>query len=301
MNKFLVQIKNIIKGAYLIPVKKSTFLRKLDGVWRLKRVYKNSYGKQLDEANAQKFSELLFLKMIEDVRHGNKQFTKLADKFRVREFVVDRVGSEYLVPLIWHGSNPEDIPYGKLPSKYIIKTNHGSGRNILVDGTCDHDWIKEILKQWLEENYYWKGFEAQYFHIKPLVIIESFLEDDKADELLDYRFFCFGGEPCIIQVDNNAHDINPFYDLNWGKIDLNYRINFKDVDIPCPPNLDEMLGAARKLSSGIDFVRVDLYNVQGKVYFGEMTFTPVGGRFNFTPESWDNELGQKWLAARDME
>lgn len=299
MNKYLVQIKNIIKSIYLIPVKNSTFLRKLDGAWRLKRVYRKSYGKQLNEVNPRNFSELLFLKMIEDVSHWNEQFTQLADKFRVREFVVDRVGSRYLVPMVWHGGNPGDIPFDQLPTKYIVKTNHGSGRNILVEGACDRDWIQGILKEWLKENYYWKGFEAQYFHIKPLVIIESFLEDDESDELLDYRFFCFGGEPHIIQVDNNAHDINPFYDLNWCKIDLSYRINFKDIDIPCPSNLNEMLGVARKLSAGIDFVRVDLYSVQGKVYFGEMTFTPVGGRFNFTPESWDGELGQKWLAARD--
>ena len=111
---------------------------------------------------------------------------------------------------------------------------------------------------------------------------------------LDYRLWCFQGVPHAIQVDNNAHGINPFYDSDWKKLDLSYRAEFEDADIAKPVNLSEMLTVASKLAEGIDFVRVDLYNARGRVFFGELTFTPVGGNVKFNPESWDLALGQAW-------
>ena len=294
MSQLLIQIKKIAKIIYLIPVKKIRFLRKLDGVWRLKRVYKNSYGKQLNEANPEKFSEFLFCRMIEDVKNGNPTFTRLSDKYLVRDFVSDKIGIDYLITLIWHGDNPRDIPFDKLPSKCIIKTNHGSGRNIVIDGACDRDGIIRQLDQQLSENYYWEGLENQYWDIKPHILIEDFVEDGNSFGMLDYRFFCVGGEPRVIQVDNYAHDINPFDDIEWVRLDVSYRHNFKDVNIPRPSNYGEMLDLVLKLAEGIDFVRVDLYNVKGKIYSGEMTFTPGAGRFQFSPEVWDQRLGEWW-------
>ncbi len=150
----------------------------------------------------------------------------------------------------------------------------------------------------LGRNYYWECREFQYYNIMPIALIEDFIDDGEVNGPLDYRFWCFQGKPEIIQVDNNAHDINPFYDLEWRKLDLRYRNDCRDVVVQQPENFDEMLRVATKLATGIDFVRVDLYNVKGEIYFGELTFTPVAGRLKFQPEIWDRKLGQKWIVAK---
>ena len=109
------------------------------------------------------------------------------------------------------------------------------------------------------------------------------------------RFWCFHGRPEVIQIDSRLHNINPFYDPNWKKLDLRYRngADIVAIDVPKPANLDEMLSVALSLSDGIDFVRVDLYNIHSKIYFGEMTFTPVAGTLKL-PEKWDRFFGDKW-------
>jgi hypothetical protein len=146
----------------------------------------------------------------------------------------------------------------------------------------------------LKENYYWKLREYHYYAIPRRILIEQFLDDGEEDGPLDYKFWCFHGHPEAIQVDNHSHNINPFYDTNWKKIPMCYRESYNDCEIKEPLNIQEMLRVASALSSDFDFVRVDLYNLQGKIYFGELTFTPLAGRLNFKPDTWNRYLGQKW-------
>ena len=124
-------------------------------------------------------------------------------------------------------------------------------------------------------------------------MIEEYLTSEDGSSPLDYRFWCFGGVPEVIQVDNRAHDINPFFDKEWNLLDLHYREGASRPAIKKPANFQQMMHVASQLSQGFDFVRVDLYNMDGKVYFGELTFTPAGS-LKLRPQIWDSKLGEKW-------
>ncbi len=268
--------------------------RRTKGEEYLKRLYSRTHGRELNTKTPHAFSEKLFCRMIEINRFGNKLYSQLADKYRVRDHISKAIGEEYLVKLLWHGTDPRSIPFDSLPPEYIIKTNHGSGMIIRVRGEPDRDEVIDTLSKWLSENYYDADREYHYAAIKPEIIIEEQLDDGNAHGPLNYSFWCFTGKASMIQVDNSKRSINPFYDVNWNKLNLTSRRNLPDCDIERPTNLDEMLTVAHTLAKDFDFVRVDLYNVDGKVYFGELTFTPGSGRFKFLPEEWDFELGRRW-------
>jgi hypothetical protein len=231
--------------------------------------------------------------MISWNRRVNPVFTQLADKYAARAYVRAKVGEQHLINLLWDGADPSAIPFDNLPAEYVIKTNHGSGQILVVRGEAERTDIINKLSDWLNSNYYWGGREYQYYHIQPRILIEELLRNQDGSGLLDYRFWCFGGSPEVIQVDNRAHDINPFFDTKWNLLDLHYREGASRPALQRPSNFEQMLSIAAQLSAGFDFVRVDLYNVDGNVYFGEFTFTPAGS-LKFRPESWDLKLGEKW-------
>lgn len=260
----------------------------------LSKIYKDRFGVDLNINNPTTFSEKLFARMILVNKRGNAAFTRLADKFLVRDYVKQKVGEQYLVPLLWFGTNPTQIPFSTLPDKCVIKTNHGSASNIIKNGVIDEEKVIANLKRWLKEDYFVFAYEYHYSNIPRKVLVEQFLDDGSGNGPLDYRFWCFNGEPVFIQVDNFKHDINPFYDQNWNQLEVSSRVNFNKVNIPKPDNLEEMINVAKKLSADFNFVRVDLYNIKGQIYFGEMTFTPGSGRFQFSPESINQKLGELW-------
>jgi hypothetical protein len=232
--------------------------------------------------------------MISLNRRQNPKFTQLSDKYEARAYVRSKVGEQHLIKLLWHGKDPRAIPFDTLPAQYVIKTNHGSGQIIVVKGKADRSDVISRLSGWLKTNYYWSYREYQYFHIKPRVMIEEYLRNQDGSGPLDYRFWCFKGIPEVIQVDNHAHDINPFFTPQWNQLDLYYREGVSRPAIAKPINLEQMISIASRLSAGFDFVRVDLYNLDGQIYVGELTFTPTAGELKLRPESWDLKLGEKW-------
>lgn len=269
-------------------------LRRLEARQTLRSTFRRKFGKRFVASELQTFTEKLYGRMIGLSDQDDERFTTLTDKYAAREFIAARVGEDCLPRLFWHGTRPEDIPFSQLPRPCIIKTNHGSGKIIRVDSNVDEDRIRTNLRELLDENYYWACREYQYLHIKPLVLIEECLDDGFADGPLDYRLWCFRGKTEVIQVDNHKHDINPFYDPEWNKLDLRYRAQVTDCDVPKPKNLTQMLDIATTLSREIDFVRVDLYNLDGRIVVSEFTFSPVGGGLVLVPEAWDRFLGHKW-------
>jgi teichuronopeptide biosynthesis TupA-like protein len=272
---------------------KRRIFKSRDGERIIRERYFKLHGRELDLERAYTFTDKLYRRMIEVNRSGNPTFTRLVDKYLVRDYVRDKIGSAHLVPLLWSGTEPSKIPFDELPSKYIVKTNHGSGWNMLVDQSTDRRLVIEKMQGWLAQNYYWILREYQYFNVEPRILVERFLEPG-GKWPLDYRIWCFDGKPEVIQVDNHAHSINRFYDLTWNRLSLHYRHPGIVEELPRPSNLDEMLSAAARLSGGFDFVRIDMYSVGSKVYFGEMTFMPAAGMFRLMPEEWEARLGEKW-------
>ena len=273
---------------------KRRVMRRSEGEAILLQLYFERHGKSLNVTNPQKFTEKLFCRMIALNRRRHPTFTQLADKYTARDYAGSKVGGEHLIKLLWNGKDPRAIPFDTLPAKYVIKTNHGSGQVIVVKGQADRIDIVGKLSVWLKTNYYWYHREYHYYHIKPKVLIEEFLEGPDGSIPLDYKFWCFNGIPAVIQVANTTRDINPFFDTQWNQLDLYTREGVPRPAIAKPRNLEQMLSIASRLSEGFDFVRIDLYNLYGKIYFGEFTFTPTAGLMN-PPESWDLKLGEKWV------
>jgi hypothetical protein len=276
-------------------------LRRSEGEAFLLRRYARIHGKPLNLMNPQTFTEKLFWRMVMWNRGDMPpRFRRLADKYAVRAHVASTIGEEYLIPLLWQGDDPRAIPFDRLPANYVIKPNHSSGHVIIVRGEADREAIIREASGWLASDYYWQAREYQYYGIKPRIVIEEYLKSQNDGGPLDYRFWCFGGVPEVVQVDNHAHDINPFFDAQWNQLDLYYRKNATRPSIAKPSHFKQMFELASRLSEGFGFLRVDLYNLNGRVYCGELTLTPVGGIFQFTPDYWDVRLGKKWDLALDQ-
>lgn len=279
---------------------KRRVMRRSEGEALLFRRYSRIHGKPLNLANPQTFTEKLFWRMITWNRGDMpSRFRQLADKYAVRDHVASTVGEEYVIKLLWQGEDPRAIPFDRLPAEYVIKPNHSSGQVIIVRGEADREAIIRQVSDWLASDYYWQAREYQYYGIRPKIVIEEYLKSQGDGGPLDYRFWCFGGVPTVVQVDNHAHDINPFFDVQWNQLDLYYRKKATRPPIVKPRHFEHMFELASRLSQGIGFVRVDLYNINGQIYCGELTLTPVGGIFQFTPDHWDLKLGAKWDLALD--
>lgn len=272
---------------------KRRIFRSVDGPKAIRSEFNRFHGRPLPDI-PETFTEHLYHRMIALHGQGNPEFTRLSDKYLAREFIRERIGERYLVALLWNGTDPRQIPFDALPDVSMAKTNHASGMTMVLRRPIDRTAVIDQFDKWLATNYYWITRELQYLEIKPRIMVEEFLDDGNAGGPLDYRFWCFHGKPALIQVDDKAHTINPFFDLEWNDTGLSYRSWDARRDIPRPGRLDEMIVVAQALSEGFDFVRVDLFDVKGRVVAGELTFTPVIGQLDFRPKSWDSHLGKLW-------
>lgn len=217
-------------------------------------------------------------------------YTLLADKIEVREFVRRRTTQDILSHVYWVGADAAEIPWDSLPVEYVVKTNHGSGSVIQVRGRVNRDQLARTVNTWLDQNYYWHGREYQYRGIPPRVFVEELVDDGYADGPRDYKFYCFSGQPRLIQVDDHRHGVNSFYNASWEHQVMGHRPDKPIVESERPWHLEEMLHIARSLSGSFEFVRVDLYDTPRGVRFGELTFTPTNGNIQFFPSEWNTTL-----------
>jgi len=247
---------------------------------------------KLEFENPRRFNhKIIWLKM--NYRH--KKATIFADKLLVKNHVADEISQEIIIPTIGVWDRVEDIDTDILPNSFVVKCNHGSGWNILIDDKEDINWVsvKNKLSEWLNTNYYAEGKEYQYQKIEPKIFAEPYIETDDGSELTDYKIYCFDGEPTFIQVDIgrfSEHKRN-FYNLMWEKLPFQLLYPRFSVDLPKPSRLDEMIEIAKILSKNSPFLRVDLYAFGNTIYFGELTFHPEGGFGPITPDPWDKKLG----------
>lgn len=225
--------------------------------------------------------------------------TKCADKYLVREYVSKIIGDKYLIPLLGVWDRAEDIDFNKLPEKFVLKSNHGSGQIIVVKDKNKLN-IEETIKkcnQWLERPFGYPGMEIHYFKIPRKIIAEKLIEEMDGN-LHDYKIYCFNGVPKFIEVigdrDLKRHTgYEAFYDVKWNKTIINSGVYPEyQGNLSKPKTLNEMLEISKLLSKDFKYVRVDLYEIKGKVLFGELTFTPASGTDKWTPESANLELGK---------
>ncbi|MGB5981873.1 MAG: ATP-grasp fold amidoligase family protein [Nonlabens sp.] len=222
---------------------------------------------------------------------------ELADKYAVRDFVKRRAGEKYLNELISVHSHAEDIDFNKLPDQFVIKGAHGCHYNLIVPdkSKLNINKARKLLNKWLARDYFKiSGGEWAYKDVPRRLVIEKFMKQEGREILNDYKFFCFNGKPKFIQVDleRNVANYRCYYDINWEKQPFYTERNQRYInDVERPVCLEEMVGVARKLSKGFPFVRVDLYDVNDRVVFGEMTFYPADGRKEFVPEAYNKIIG----------
>lgn len=259
----------------------------------LKIIYYEKTGKILNLKNPKTFNEKIqWLKLYDN----SPIKTVLTDKYLARNWIKEKIGEEYLVPLLGVYENFNEIDFDVLPEKFVLKCNHGSGYNLIVTdkSKIDYNDARFEFDNWLKTNFaFLNGFELQYLNIHPRIIAEKYLETE--DGVKDYRFYCFNGKPLQVWVDiysgTPAH-LRSIFDMNWKK--LHFSCGWPDGEKQLetkPKTFDEMKKLASVLSSDFTFVRVDFFEIKNKLYMGEMTFTPMGGFGEFQPPEWDYKMG----------
>ena len=225
------------------------------------------------------------------LKYRNTLAPIVADKVSVRDFVKEKIGEQYLVPIIDIFDSADKIILEELPNSFVIKANHGSGWNLICLDKTKLDWEieKKKLNSWLSQNAYYLNREWQYKSIKPLLICEELLGND----VKDYKVFCFDGKPKFIQVDSDrfSNHERSFFDLSWNELDITIRYPRISKLPPPPPNLKLMFQLAERLSNDFPFCRIDLYNIEGEIFFGEITLHPGGGVEPFGSYSQALEVG----------
>lgn len=288
MNKLrIIYLKIVLKLARnkIIKISDKTYLTLL-GKIRL--------GKKINIDNPKTFNEKIqWLKLY----NRNPEYTKMVDKYEVKKYIADLIGKEYIIPTLGVYNNFKEIDFDKLPNQFVIKCTHDSGGNVICKDKSKLDLkkAKKKIEKSLKKNYYKYNKEWPYKNVKPRIIIEKYMEDKAQEELKDYKFMSFNGKVkcsfvCSDRYGEDGLKVD-FYDLEWNKMPFQRHYPNSKENIQKPKNYELMIQLAEKLSNGIPFVRVDFYEINGKVYFGELTFFPGSGFEEFTPEKYDRILG----------
>lgn len=266
----------------------------LDDEAFVKIYYRLHTGRRLDLRDPVTYSEKLqWLKLY----YRPPVMVSLVDKYSVREYVASRVGAEYLIPLLGVYDSPDAIELDGLPESFVLKPTHGSGWVILCRNKSEVDWpsVESRLRIWLKRNYYYHAREWAYRHVPPRIVCEALLEDEAGRIPMDFKVFCFGGVPEMIQVDVDRFGDHrrDFYDTSWNRLPVELKYPASGRTLPRPSQLDRMLEVASALAAPFPVCRVDLYCVGSKVYFGELTFFPGNGVQSVRPVEYEFLWGEK--------
>lgn len=229
------------------------------------------------------------------------EYTKMVDKYAVKDYVAGIVGKEYVIPTLGVWDKPEDIDFDCLPDQFVLKTTHGGGNTGVIvckdKSKLDRaDAIRRLSKS-MRQDLFKSQREWPYKNVKRRILAEAYMEDAQTKELRDYKFFAFDGEvkALFIATDRGSGDVKfDYYDADFNHLDLVQQHPMSGMDIQKPACFEEMKQIAGKLSVGMPHVRVDLYQANGKIYFGEYTFSHHGGCVPFHPEEWDYKFGS-WI------
>ncbi len=256
-------------------------------------LYRIKTGKKLNLDNPESYNEKLQWLKLNDRKDI---YTVMVDKYEAKKYVANIIGGKYIIPTIGVYDKFDDICFDDLPDQFVIKCTHNSGGLVICKKKDSFDTAKakRIINKSMKRDFFLTSREWPYSGVKPRIIIEKYMEDDKYGELRDYKFFCFDGKIGIVLVcTNRQKDLEETWlDEDFKLINLREGGHKSRTDLEMPSRFGEMKKIAEKLSSGIPHVRVDLYEINGKVYFGEMTFFPAGGFEQFDDEKWNNKLGK---------
>ena len=263
----------------------------------LQIVYFRHFKKFIDFDNPKTFNEKIqWLKL----NYRKEEYTNLVDKYRVKQYITKLIGEEYVIPTLGVWKNVDDIDFKSLPEKFVLKCNNDSGGIVICKNKKDFDEVKakSFLKERLKNNGYWYGREWPYKNVKPCIIAEKYMEDSISKDLKDYKFFCFNGsmEFFDIDIDRFIEHRSNYYDRNGNFLPFGKTYCPPDYTkkIEMPKNLDKMIELAETISHNTVLSRIDFYEIDGQVYFGEITFFHWSGLKPFEPEEWDYKFGS-WI------
>lgn len=304
-----MSIKTIIKkdssAYFLLKSLEMTYLyrkiQKMNSAQKMAYVgglYRKKIGREMNWDNPVRYSEKI---QYEKIYGRMDEKVQLADKYRVREWIKEKIGEDYLIRLLGVWKKASEIDFDDLPNQFVLKTNCSSGDVVIVKdkSTLSPKDIRDIRKKmdfYLHCKYGVDTGEFHYALMDPVIIAEEFVEH-RGNDLQDYKFLCFDGVPvyCWVDIDRFSNHKRNVYNLKWELQPWNQeRYGNTNYPLNAPDNFDKMIEIAAKLSAGFPHVRVDLYNVNGKIYFGEMTFTSGSGFEPIIPQEADDMLGNLW-------
>lgn len=255
-------------------------------------------GYKLDLNNPKTFNEKLqWLKL----NYRKPEMVKMVDKVDAKEYVAKIIGEEYIIPTLGVYDSVDEIDFDKLPNQFVLKCTHDSGGIVICSdkSKLDIEAAKAKLRRGLKVNYYYQNREWPYKQVKPRIIAEQYMVDESGYELKDYKIHCFNGVPKMVLVCKDRYSdtgiTEDFFSEKWEHLNIKRpSIPNSRVGIPQPKSIEKMLNLSEKLSKGYPFIRVDFYEINKQIYFGELTFFPASGMGGFEPKEWDYKLGE-WI------
>ena len=289
-------------GKMVLPLADKGLFNWMSDEAYLKMVYKGLSGKKLHLDNPKLFTEKLqWLKL-----HDRKQqYIQMVDKVLVKEYVANIIGSEYIIPTYGAWESFDDIDFDSLPDQFVLKCNHDSGSIIKCENKHEFnidEARKKITRHIQKDSYYW-GREWPYRYVKRKILAEAYMQNKEGGQpdLTDYKFYCFNGLPVFCQVitGRSQKETIDFYDMEWNHqpfvglqaYDNAQVIENSETEIKKPEGYEKMAEMATAISTDTAFCRVDFYDIDGLIYFGEITFFPFAGFGYFVPDEWDEKLG----------
>lgn len=264
----------------------------------LKAAFRARFGRKLDLNNPKTFNEKLqWLKLYD----RKPEYTKMVDKYLVRDYVKEKIGEEYLIPLLGVWENPEKINFDELPMQFVLKCNHNSGLGMCIykdKNSLDINKVKAELKKGIDQNYYLTGREWPYKDVPRRIIAEKYMVDESGYELKDYKFYCFDGKVKLVMINSDRMSLEKtkanYFDENYQPLDFVWGYENAEIPPQKPEKFEEMKYLAEKLSENISHVRIDFYQTPSGIYFGEITFFDGCGFDAIEPIEWDYKIGS-WL------
>lgn len=258
----------------------------------LKMVYWIKSGKKLNLKNPVTYCDKLNWLKLHDIR---PEYTRMADKIAVRGYIKELLGEDLCLPMLGAWDHYDDIDFSALPEKFVLKCNHDSGSVTVVTdkAAMDHGKLREFYEGRLKVNPYVLAREYPYRDIQPRIYAEQYMVPEGESDINDYKFLCFGGKPEVMFMITARHSdcSQDFFDMDFNHLPIVGVYPNSAVPIAKPAKFEEMKALAAKLSAGMPFVRIDLYEIGGKIYFGEFTHFDAGGFWPKHPDEWERKLG----------